>query len=105
DCRCKCAARVCCPTDPCASRRSSWSIGGGRRAGVAEPSTSAWDRYWFGESSLVRLAAFRIVMMAAAFYALHQFRVGVLQHADGLDATWVRRDWNPIYLLELLHLS
>jgi hypothetical protein len=72
---------------------------------VADPRTSAWDRYWFGEASLVRLAAFRIIMMAAAFYALHQFRVGVLQHADGLDATWVRRDWNPIYLLDLLHLS
>ncbi len=71
----------------------------------AAPSSDAWNRYWFGEASLVRLAAFRIVMMAAAFYALYQFRVGVLQHADGLDASWVRRDWNPIFLLDLLHVG
>ena len=27
-----------------------------------------WERYWFGDGSLVRLAVFRMILMAAAFW-------------------------------------
>lgn len=64
---------------------------------------SAWDRYWFGEASLVRLALFRIVMLSAALYAVFQFRPGVMQHADGRDVGY--RSWNPIYALDALHFQ
>ncbi|MEM7311180.1 MAG: hypothetical protein AAF682_31220 [Planctomycetota bacterium] len=63
---------------------------------------SGWDRYWFGEVSLVRLAVFRIVMLAAALYAVWVFRTGVFQHADGLETSFLARSWNPIYVLEAL---
>ncbi len=63
---------------------------------------SRWDRYWFGEGSLVRLGAFRIVMMVTAFYAVWHFRIGVFQHADGVDVGFLSRSWNPIYAFEML---
>ncbi|MCZ6597088.1 MAG: HTTM domain-containing protein [Planctomycetota bacterium] len=64
-----------------------------------------WDRFWFGESSLVRLAVFRIVLMAAAFYSIWHFRMAVFQHADGIDVAYLSRPWNPIYAFELLRLD
>jgi hypothetical protein len=66
---------------------------------------SAWDRFWFGESSLVRLGAFRIVMMLAALYA-------VVQHRDALLAPdwtgrpeFVQRAWHPILAFEILRFG
>ena len=64
-----------------------------------------WDRYWFGEASLVRLAVFRIVMMLAAFYALWHFRIGVFQHAGGEDPSFLARTWHPIYAFDLLGIG
>ncbi len=73
------------------------------RLTAAPAAASAWDRYWFGEASLVRLAAFRIVLLCAALYAVFQFRPGVLQHADGRDVGY--RSWDPIYLFDALRLA
>ena len=67
--------------------------------------TSAWDRFWFGEASLVRLAAFRIVMLAVALYANYQYRMGVFQHADELDPRYLARSWNPIYAFDVLGVA
>ncbi len=61
-----------------------------------------WERTWFGPGSLVRLAVFRIAMMFAAFYGVWHFRIGVFQHADGVDVAYLARSWNPIYLFDVL---
>ena len=72
------------------------------RAAPGTPS-SAWERFWFGEAPLVRLAIFRVVLLWAALYAVFQFRPGVLQHADGLDVG--HRVWNPIWVFDALHVG
>src|SRR5258708_17472245 len=66
---------------------------------------SAWERYWFGAGSLVRLGAFRVVMMLAALYA-------VVQHQDALLAPewigrpeFVQRAWHPILAFELFGIG
>ena len=75
-------------------------------AEAGSSSRPAWDRFWFGEGSLVRLAVFRMAMMLAAFYALWHFRVGVFQHATGADAkAFLGRSWTPIYAFEVLGLG
>lgn len=63
-----------------------------------------WERTWFGDASLVRLAAFRIIVLVAAFYGIWHFRVGVFQHADGVHLGYLARTWNPIYAFEVLGL-
>lgn len=60
-----------------------------------------WDRLWYGEGSLVRLAAFRLIVLAATLYAVFQFRRGVFQHA-GDGSQLADRHWNPIFAFELL---
>lgn len=62
----------------------------------------AWERYWFGEAALVRLGAFRIVMLLAALLAAEQQRMSVFQHADELDPGLLARVWDPIYAFQLL---
>ena len=64
-----------------------------------------WERYWFDEGNLCRLGAFRMVIMAAAFYAAWHKSFGVFQHADGIDAGYLHRVWNPIYAFQLLGLA
>jgi len=65
-----------------------------------------WDRYWFGEGSLCRLGAFRMILMAAAYYAVWHKGFGVFQHADGADAVgYLQRVWNPIYAFQILGLE
>lgn len=66
---------------------------------------SRWDRYWFGEASLMRLAVFRIFVMAAAFYAVWHFRISVFQHAQGIDVSYLGRSWRPIFALEALGIG
>lgn len=71
----------------------------------ATPKNSAWDRYWFGEASLVRLGLFRIVMLLTALYTVQQNRMGVFQHADDLVPGLVARVWNPIYAFQMLGIE
>lgn len=66
---------------------------------------SRWDRFWFGEASLVRLAVFRIVIMATALYALYQFEDSVFQQAQDVTYRYMRTSWRPIYAFEVLHLG
>lgn len=59
-----------------------------------------WERLWFGEGSLVRLAAFRIVAMVTALFGLHFHRMSLVQ-GDG-ETAFVARRFVPVYFLELL---
>jgi predicted DCC family thiol-disulfide oxidoreductase YuxK len=70
-------------------------------AAHAQP-LSAWDRYWFGEASLVRLGAFRIVMMALALLAAYQDRVIIFQYAGETSAAYFAKTWRPIYAFQVL---
>ena len=64
-----------------------------------------WERYWFGAGSLCRLGAFRMVIMAAAYYGAWHFSFGVFQHAEGVDARFLNRVWNPIYAFDVLGIA
>ena len=66
---------------------------------------SGWDRTWFGEGSLVRLGAFRIVMLLTALYAVQQNKMGVFEHADGIASELTSRVWNPIYAFQVLGIE
>jgi predicted DCC family thiol-disulfide oxidoreductase YuxK len=66
---------------------------------------SGWDRYWFGEGSLVRLGAFRIVMLLTALYAVQQNRMGVFEHADDIASEFTSRVWDPIYAFQVLGIE
>jgi len=66
---------------------------------------SGWDRYWFGEGSLVRLGAFRIVMLLTALYAVQQNKMGVFQHADEIGGELTSRVWDPIYAFQVLGIE
>jgi len=66
---------------------------------------SGWDRYWFGEGSLVRLGAFRIVMLLTALYAVNQNKMGVFQHADEIGKELTSRVWDPIYAFQVLGIE
>ncbi len=62
-----------------------------------------WDRIWFGEAPLVRLAVVRIVTLTTALFALQFHRKGLLQ--DDLSNEFVTRRFVPLYFLELLGLG
>jgi hypothetical protein len=64
-----------------------------------------WERYWFGEASLLRLALFRIVLMAAAFDGVWVVRRAVFQHAAGVSESYARSHWRAIYAFELLGIG
>ena len=63
----------------------------------------AWDRFWFGEGSLLRLAIFRILVLCTALYALEFHRLSLLQGDAASD--YVSRRYVPIYLLEMLRIG
>jgi hypothetical protein len=62
----------------------------------------AWERFWFGEASLVRLGAFRIVMALTALYAVYQHRDALLVQVARGTPEYVQRAWNPIYAFQVL---
>lgn len=63
---------------------------------------STWERFWFGEASLVRLGAFRIVMALTALFAVYQHRGAlVVQVAHG-SPDYARLEWNPIFAFQVL---
>ncbi|MEO0649990.1 MAG: hypothetical protein AAFZ65_04880, partial [Planctomycetota bacterium] len=63
----------------------------------------AWERYWFGEGSLVRLAAFRIAVLSIALYALTFFRPSLVQDDASLEL--VQRKFTPVYFLDVLGIG
>lgn len=72
---------------------------------MSDARTNRWDRLWFGEASLVRLAVFRIVIMAASLYALYQFHESVFQRARGVTHDYMSASWRPIYAFEVLGIG
>lgn len=65
----------------------------------------AWERLWFREASLVRLAAFRILVMTLCLADLIAYsRVNLSNCAAVSDGT-IAKPWNPIYLFEVLGLG
>ncbi len=63
----------------------------------------AWERYWFGEASLLRLAIFRILVLSMALYALEFHKLSLMQGTGGGEL--VSRRYIPIYLLEVLRIG
>jgi len=63
---------------------------------------SAWNRLWYGEGSLARLAAFRVIMMLGALYGLLHYRVVLRQEVEALGVAYLHRKWTPIYVLDVL---
>lgn len=64
-----------------------------------------WERLWFGPGSAVRLGIFRIIVMVSAYDALNRFQSAVFQHASESGAGLLNRSWNPVFLLEVLHIG
>ena len=64
-----------------------------------------WERFWFGEASLVRLALFRIVLCAAAFDGVWVVRKSIFQHAEGIEQAFALSAWHPLYAFELLGIG
>ena len=53
----------------------------------------------------MRLALFRIVLLAAAFDGVWVVRRAVFQHAQGVSETFARSQWHPLYAFELLGIG
>ncbi len=73
-------------------------LGNGR---IAE----GWDRYWFRDGSLVRLAVFRILVMALCLVDLYAYAATNLVDAQAVTDGTISKPWNPIYLFEILNLG
>ena len=65
----------------------------------------AWDRFWFGEAPLTRLAAFRILILALAMMDFIAYSGPVFSDATAVSSGGINRPWVPIYLFEMLQLQ
>ena len=65
----------------------------------------AWERFWFRESSLVRLALFRIAILTLALSDLLAYSSTALRDAAAVSAGTQHKVWTPIYLFEVLGLQ
>ena len=79
--------------------RASEDLIGALRPGLR----GAWERFWFGEGSLVRLGAFRIAVLSVGLYALTFFRPGLVQDDASLEL--VQRKFTPVYFLDVLGIG
>ncbi|MCE9592836.1 MAG: HTTM domain-containing protein [Planctomycetes bacterium] len=61
-----------------------------------------WDDFWFAETSLVRLAWWRILVLALAALDLVAYAHTALADAAAIDAGTQMKTWTPIYVLEAL---
>ena len=64
-----------------------------------------WERFWFREESLLRIGAFRILVMGLLLHDILGYGKTAL-----LDARWVSegsmgKTWRPLYLFEVLGLQ
>ena len=66
---------------------------------------SAWDRFWFAEASLTRLASFRILIMALVMMNFIAYSSPAFHDAAAVSAGVGMRQWSPIYLFEILRLQ
>jgi len=73
-------------------------------ASIAARVLGAWDGFWFGEAPLLRLAIFRIVVLATALWGILYYGAAVEQHARGASAAFLQRPWRPIFAFEVLGL-
>lgn len=65
-----------------------------------------WDRLWFTEASLLRLAAFRIIIVLIAGWEFCQyFDTYVLEGQGRPEAPLIYREYQPIYLLYVLGIE
>ena len=62
---------------------------------------SWFQRFWFAEVPLTRLAAFRILILALAMMDLIAYSDRVFMHANAVSAGG-DVPWTPIYLFEVL---
>jgi hypothetical protein len=61
-----------------------------------------WDRFWFADTPLARLGAFRILICGLAFFDAVQYGRAALRDAAAVSAGDVARPWQPIYLFDVL---
>lgn len=66
------------------------------------PLGRAWDRFWFGEGSLVRLGVYRILLMALALVDVTNYRYVVFADANKANP---EATWNPLLLAQLAGLE
>jgi hypothetical protein len=64
----------------------------------------AWERYWFDDRPLERVALLRFVILAALLWAIRVHEDAVLQAVDGLTFTHLHREWRPIWIFKALAL-
>ncbi|MHC4955647.1 MAG: hypothetical protein ACYTGZ_17485 [Planctomycetota bacterium] len=65
-----------------------------------------WDQLWFSESSLLRLAAFRIAIVFVALLEFFRYAAEYLLETRGRDAVpMLYREYQPLYALEVLGLE
>ena len=65
----------------------------------------AWDRYWFRDASLERLALFRILVMALCLMDFVAYSATNFVDAAAVTNGTIAKPWNPIYLFEVLRLE
>ena len=73
--------------------------------GPLRRASAAWDRFWFAERSLVRLAVFRILVLALVLADLIAYSSTALADAAAVSAGTFSKTWTPIYLFEVLGLE
>lgn len=64
-----------------------------------------WRRFWFTESSLVRVAAFRILILTLALHDLIAYSSTAFADAAAVSAGAVAKPWSPIVLFQALGLQ
>lgn len=89
------------PSDPIGQHRQH-----GEQFNVMTNVVRLWDRFWFSESSLLRLAAFRIVILLVAAWELKRYLPIYLLEGRGRPAApYLYREYQPLYVLELLGIQ
>lgn len=65
----------------------------------------AWRRFWFADVSLVRVAAFRVLILTLALHDLIAYSSTAFADAAAVSAGAVVKPWNPIVLFQALGLQ
>ncbi|MHC5065193.1 MAG: hypothetical protein ACYTG5_14595, partial [Planctomycetota bacterium] len=66
---------------------------------------SAWNRFWWSEVPLTRLAAFRILFCILALFDINFAGAIVLQDAQAMADGGAEVSWNPMFAFELLGIG
>ena len=65
----------------------------------------AWNRYWYAEASLSRLAVFRVILLMLALRGALRSWGMLYRAAQGGDGLVLSQEWQAIYLFEMLGLG